>query len=122
MRWPLVSRARLDAAEAWVRIAESATAKAEAARELAEARDAALIAAANARADTAEQERRILTDRIAQLSGQPPIYERAVATAAAPPESSAPAPKRQISFDDVHEAARTAIANGTFSLNGRRPN
>jgi hypothetical protein len=60
----------------------------------------------------------LLLDRIVQLSGQPALYAK-------PPEvppaehSDQAGPKTRASFDDVREAARKAIADGTFGVTGR---
>lgn len=123
MIWPWVSRARLDAAE------QKATA-AEMARAAVEARIADLSAALENQRhllaetkEACEQERRKLMDRICRLSGQPPLYEQPAATpepAASPAKEPDPKtlarilPKTRATFDDVHGAARAAMAAGNF--------
>ena len=72
--------------------------------------------------ETSNTERRLLLDRIVQLSGQPALFEKAAPVPAAPPAppaSTLPGPAARVGFDDVHQAARTALKDGTFSSKGR---
>jgi hypothetical protein len=75
-------------------------------------------------AELAEEKRenRLLLDRIVQMSGQPALFEKTAPVAPqAPtqPASTLPGPAARVSFDDVHNAARTALKDGTFSSKGR---
>lgn len=121
MRWPWVSRAKFDEIDAMRQAAENLRVHAnntlgfsEASRQRLEERVAGL-----------ESERKVLLDRIVEMSGQRPIYERQPAASREEPAEKPgdlPAPKRQVTFDDIHETARRAIADGSFSLGGRRAN
>lgn len=73
----------------------------------------------------AKRENRLLIDRIVQMSGQPALFDK---TPPAPPPQPAPAPvpvstlpgpAARASFDDVHNAARAAIKDGSFGMKGR---
>ena len=117
MRLPFVSRARFVEVEAMSRGQEN----------LRQFDQAALVAseklrvAAEERLAVAEAERRVLLDRIVELSGQPPIYAAAPhpgpVGAVEPKGDDGPPPmKERILFDDVHAAIRQAMADGTFSI------
>lgn len=62
-----------------------------------------------------EDDRRKFLDRIAQLSGQPPIYEKQPAQSAQPTQDLPEVPQK-LTIDDIHKAARKAMADGTFDL------
>lgn len=68
-----------------------------------------------------EEDRRKFLDRIAQLSGQPPIYEKQPAQFAQPTQDLPEVPQK-LSIDDIHKAARKAMADGTFDLPRGRAN
>jgi hypothetical protein len=71
-----------------------------------------------AQLEQASAERRLLLDRIVQMSGQPALFTQAPA----PPvvlENGLPGPPARVSFDDVHKAARAAIKDGRIKLRGR---
>lgn len=79
--------------------------------------------------EASNTERRLLLDRIVQLSGQPALFERqgtgirdqaSVSKPEEPkPANTLPGPAARVGFDEVHQAARTALKDGTFSLKGR---
>lgn len=120
MNWPWVSRKALEAlekradwAEAQLRVAEERLAK----EREASAQVMALVE------ERAESERQKLFDRIVEMAGQAPIYAKPMEPQApAPAPSNAPAVPQRVTFDDVHAAARRAMANGSFSLTNGRPN
>lgn len=68
-------------------------------------------------------ERKLLIDRIAQMSGQPPIFHPAPAVAAPPAPtlaaSNIPAPETRVSFSDVHRITRKAIKDGELNILAR---
>lgn len=69
-----------------------------------------------------KRENKLLLDRIIQLSGQPALFEKTAPVAPqapTPPTSTLPGPAARVSFDDVHNAARTALKDGTFTSKGR---
>ena len=125
MRWPWVCRSTMEQAIAREREVQLELAEA-AAREVTAAGARAALAEANARTAEAwlaesKAERRTLVDRIVQLSGQPPLYEKAPAPVAqAPAADNAPPVRTQVKIDDVHAAARAAIADGTFDISKAR--
>lgn len=115
MNFPFVSRSRFEAAQesiAWgqrqMRILEDKlTAQVDAAREL--------LAAKDRQIEAERKEQHILLDRIAQLSGQPPIYEKP-AIPVTPPPTDLPKVQPVVRIDDIHIAARQAMKDGTFNL------
>lgn len=108
MRWPWVGREELDAAMERARVAE---AREEAAR---------TSAAEIQREATLERQR--LTDRILQLSGQPPVYREEQAVKAEEPakrepmkvlaKPHAPMARTRLTADEIHEKFREARAAG----------
>jgi hypothetical protein len=62
----------------------------------------------------ANAERKLLIDRIVEMSGQPAIFHPAPIVQQVP--SSSPAPAARVSFDDVHKKAREAIRSGKLNL------
>lgn len=80
-----------------------------------------LYTATRAELEAANAERKMLFDRIVQMTGQPAIYappQAAPTSAPAESASSLPGPPVRASFDDVHKAARQAIKDGTYKLRG----
>jgi hypothetical protein len=133
MRWPWVSRATLEACEARLKWTEDQLRPTEDERRHVEAQLTGCLvreAQLNLRLEAAENDRRLLLDRIVQMTGQPPIYEKPGPVLLVQPEpkpvpESADTPEavRQVTFDDVHRDARRAMANGTFTMpTTRRPN
>lgn len=113
MRWPWVSREIVDELKASLTAAEN----------LRQFDRAALVSseklriAAEERAAQCEAERKLLLDRIVQMTGQPALYEKAApqpAVVGAESAQEAPTPTKLVTFDDVHSAARRALANGTY--------
>ena len=124
MQLPWVSRRKLEVAEARCAALTADLAASEAKR-LAELKghNASEMRLSQA-VDSVEAERRLLTDRLFALLGQPPIYskpEPPTVPAAASANDGPPVPRR-LTFEAVHAEARKAIADGSFSLNPRRPN
>lgn len=126
MRWPWVSRAKLEAAEnlrqhAVQQLAASEVLRQQLALSLEEMREML-----KAQKSEAEEERRKLMDRICRLSGQPPLYEVTPAAEPVKPEPIDPKalakalPSAQMTFKSVHDAARSAMANGSFDLEKAR--
>ena len=81
-----------------------------------------LLLMTRAELERSEAERKLLVDRIVQLSGQPAIYQKQdTAEARDKVAESAPPPPadRRVGFDDVHKALRQAIKDGTYATRGR---
>ena len=125
----MVSKAKfLELAELHGR-AESARAAAEARADLIEVRlmkelELAREALQQARADleTANAERKLLFDRIVQMSGQPALFDKTPAPeprVAPEPVSTMPGPAARVGFDQVHEVARRALKDGSFKFGAR---
>lgn len=131
MKNPWVGRAELQAAENLRLAAQQMLAQSEVARVKAEdaARDKydalkELLLITRGELDRSEAERKLLLDRIVQLSGQPAIYQKRDTAEVrdreqGKPTAVPPMPARRASFDDVHQAAREAIKDGTFGLSGK---
>lgn len=120
MKWPWVSVSKLEAA-----VARATGAQYEYEKALAlwseQAEGFQRLCAEYVQSIAAlEHERKQLTDRILQLSGQPALYEKpAVVVSTEQPAQDLPAVPRRVSFDDVHAAARKAMQNGSFTLKGK---
>ena len=115
MQLPWVSRRTLEAAECRLRWTEKEMAKAE---ESSAAKDF-LANHWRERAEKADEDNKLLLDRIVQMSGQPPIFHPlpAPAVAATPepktPEPNAiPAPATRLSPMELQRMARRAIDTG----------
>ena len=83
-----------------------------------------LLLITRAELERSEDERKLLTDRIVQLSGQPAIYRKqdtaeARDHAAGKDGQAATPAERRVGFDDVHKAVRQAIKDGTLNLMSR---
>jgi hypothetical protein len=98
MRWPWVDRAELEAAESRAKHCEEQLRSAEASRQTLEKMLVEGLVRENGitlRLEKEEKERKLLLDRIVQMSGQPPLYEKPketvepLAAAPAQPESVA---------------------------------
>lgn len=106
------SRSRLEAAEARALAAEQQVRALEQRLQLVSSAHEAQLAA-----ERKEQQR--LIDRILELSGQPPLYEKQIHLVATPPQQKTddlPEVQPTVRIDDVHKAARDAMRNGTFNL------
>lgn len=74
-----------------------------------------------------DEERRKLTDRVLTMTGQAPLYEAPQIPAANAGvdvkelEKARALPSAGVTFKGVHEAAREAMANGTFDIGKARP-
>lgn len=133
MKNPWVGRAELQAAENLRLAAQQMLAQSEVARVKAEdaARDKydalkELLLITRGELDRSEAERKLLLDRIVQLSGQPAIYQKRDTAEARDQRTEKneaaekpPIAERRVGFDDVHKAARQAIKDGTYALKGR---
>ena len=120
--WQATENLRVEAA---ARLGQSEALRQRLADELATAR-----AEAKAALEAAEAERQRLTDRLLTLAGQPALYSEvpAVAVAGAAHEydvkdlaKARALPSVGTTFRGVHEAAREAMANGTFDIERARP-
>lgn len=127
MKWPWVARQTLDAAEERTRWAETALRAAEEKAAIARAQSDELRALLTETKASAEREHRLLMDRIFVLSGQRPMYETPSAPAAqgASPDLQDLAkrdllPQAGVTFRGVHQAARQAMADGTFDIDKAR--
>jgi hypothetical protein len=120
MTWPWVSRKKLD--EMTRRLAQSDNMRVED-RLVAETRYEALkelLLMARADAESGKQERKLLMDRIVQMTGQPALYAQPQAITPAPElKANYPAAESRASFDDVHKALRQAMKDGTYAMKGR---
>ncbi len=65
--------------------------------------------------DGSEAERRMLLDRVLELSGQPGLFHKPAPQPVQAQPSSLPAPPTRVSFDDVHAAAQQALRDKTFN-------
>lgn len=103
-----------------IRAAEARALAAEQQVRALEQRLAAQALEASTQLREAEKDRQRLLDRILELSGQPPLYEKPqIHLVAAPPEQKTddlPEVQPTVRIDDVHKAARDAMRNGTFNL------
>lgn len=92
-----------------------------------EARAAQSIATAERKQKEAEErlaaadaERKLLLDRVVQMSGQPPLYAEQVSVPNEQVPANQPAPKARVTFEDIHGAFREAELSGKLTLvNGR---
>jgi hypothetical protein len=127
MSLPWTSRAELYTANARAAAAENlrleanvGLAQSETARQREHDHYEARIIDLTERLADSEAERKILLDRIVQMSGQPALYHQPEAAPANPAAASAtnniPGPARKISFDEVHAVTRKALKNGTYSI------
>lgn len=110
MSW--FSRSQVEAAEARALAAEQQVRALEQRLQLVSSAHEAQLAA-----ERKEQQR--LIDRILELSGQPPLYEKPqIHLVATPQQKTDDLPEVQptVRIDDVHKAARDAMRNGTFNL------
>ena len=124
MKLPWVRRAALEAAENLRRHALEQLASSEVLRQQLGMHLEEMRSMLAAEKSASEQERRRLMDRVCRLSGQPPLYEtEAAAPAPVAAAESKPIdpkvlarvlPSTQVTFKSVHEAARTAMAEGRF--------
>ncbi|HUD75133.1 MAG TPA: hypothetical protein VMQ76_08680 [Terracidiphilus sp.] len=129
MRFPWVSRAEFEAAEHLRLAAQQMLAQSEVARIKAE--DAArekyeavfgLWRKTQEQLEVSNAERKLLLDRIVQMSGQPALYEKPTAEAKnreSGEQQEMPSPRSRVGFDDVHEALRAAVKNGTYGIRGK---
>jgi hypothetical protein len=119
MIWPWTTAGKLEAAIARGEWAERELRKSED-RVLELARDLKAQAETfQAQIEAKSKENHLLLDRIVQMTGQPPIYEKP-APVQPQTESNVPDVPVRHTFDSVHEAARKAIADGTFQMPKRR--
>lgn len=127
MRWPWTSRETLEAANEFALALKDRALKAEAQAILLETREAnrteahdQAIRIMQHQLDAAREDNKLLIDRIAQMSGQPPIfYPLPVNPILAQPEpqtSKIAAPETRASFADVKRAARKAIDKGDLNI------
>lgn len=111
MRWPWVSRELYEAlvqravdAESRYRDARIREHEAVARATAAEIGMETGIGAVEERLQESEAERKLLFDRILQLSGQPPLYTQPQAVAVqVQQEYTGPLPKRRLTHEDIHE-------------------
>lgn len=121
MNLPFVSRAQLEAVQEKLAWTERLLRKAEDNLALQAVETERRIVRAEEKLREVEEERHKLFDRIAQLSGQPPIYEKQPAQSAQPTQDLPEVPQK-LTIDDIHKAARKAMADGTFDLRRGRAN
>ncbi len=118
MSWPLCWRADLVATEERLAWTERQLAATEGI--LAREREQYALALKDAaeRVEAAKTEQHKLVDRIVEMTGQPPIYEKRPAVVAAPPApepaSTIEPPATRLTFADVHNAARKAMDSHDF--------
>lgn len=122
MRWPFCWRAELVASEARVAWTEKQLAAAEDLLDREREQYALALKDAAERLEAARAENHKLFDRIVEMTGQPPIYEKPSPMALVPSTVEAPAPPTRLTFDDVHKAAQSAMARGDFRVSRGRAN
>lgn len=127
MRWCWTNRALLEASNDMALALKDRVLKAEAQAILLETREANRTVAHDQairimqnQLDAARDDNKLLIDRIAQMSGQPPIFHplpAAPMTASPEPKvSTMPGPQTRVSFADVHRRARQDIADGKINI------
>ena len=125
MIWPWVWRSELEAAQAALarmrQELDGARAWSEQISKASREREESLEKILAETADRADQERKVLLDRIVELSGQPALYRKPAETAAAPGGELPRVPSR-VGFDDVHQAVKAAMRDGTFNIPKARQN